>query len=378
VNTFLSDAQLALQEQFLKFVAEQISPIARELDSEKISAKEALSRLSKGGYLGMTVPKEYGGQGHSAVELVLFVEALAAASAGLGLALASHYSVIELIVKYGTETQKSRYLSHLASGELIGAQAFGEEMAGSDFKAVQTTARLENSDVVLTGEKTWVVNGDLAGLFAVLAKDGENLGIYLVDSAPSATVVVGANKAKLGLRSAGTCDLTFNNHKISAENYLGVRVSGAEVEKQVDAVFNLSKTIVAAAAVGIADETLKFSAERALMREQFGHSISKFQGIQWKLADHSVETEAARLLTYRAAWSHADEPGEFRKYAAMAKMFAAKVARFHSGEAVQIFGMLGASTELPVERLFRDGKLTEVFEGTSEIQKVILKEELGV
>jgi len=377
VNTFLSSGQLALQEQYLKFVAEQIAPLAMALDTEQVSSKEAMTLLAKGGYLGLTVPREYGGQGLGALELVLFAEALASASAGLALALASHYSVIELINKFGSDTQKSRYLSQMASGDLIGAQAFGEEMAGSDYKAVQTTASGDSSGCLLSGEKTWVVNGQMAGLVAVLAKSGTDLAIFLVDGTPSSNIVVGPNKAKFGLRSAATCDLTFKDCKVSAENKLASG-STTDVEAQVDAVLNLSKTVVAAAAVGIADEALKFSAEHARTREQFGQPISKFQGIQWKLADHSVEAQAARLLTYRAAWSHGEEPGDFRKFAAMAKLFATKVARVHSGEAVQIFGMLGASPDSPVERLFRDGKLTEVFEGTSELQKVVLKEELGV
>ncbi|CAN5399594.1 acyl-CoA dehydrogenase [soil metagenome] len=388
MNTFLSSGQLALQEQYLKFVAEQIAPLAMPLDTEQVSSKEALSLLAKGGYLGLTVPREYGGQGLGALELTLFAEALATASAGLSLALASHYSVIELINKFGSDTQKSRYLSQMASGDLIGAQAFCEEMAGSDFKAVQTTAKGDSaSGWQLNGEKTWVVNGQLAGLIAVLAKvksssdsapaaDSE-LAIFLVDGSPSTSIEVGANRAKFGLRSASTCDLTFREYKATSEHKLASATS-AELEKQVNAVLDLSKTVVAAAAVGIAEEALKFSAEHARTREQFGQPISKFQGIQWKLADHSVESQAARLLTYRAAWSHDEEPADFRKFAAMAKLFATKVARVHSGEAVQIFGMLGASPDSPVERLYRDGKLTEVFEGTSELQKVVLKEELGV
>jgi len=380
VNTFLSSGQLTLQEQYLKFVAEQIAPLAMALDTEQVSSKEALTLLAKGGYLGLTVPREYGGQGLGATELVLFAEALAGASAGLSLALASHYSVIELINKFGSETQKSRYLSQLATGDLIGAQAFGEEKAGSDFKAVQTTATADSSaGWLLSGEKTWVVNGQLAGLMAVLARTGadDQLSIFLVDGTPSSTIEIGVNKAKFGLRSAATCDITFKEYKATSENKLASATS-AEVEAQVNAVLDLSKTVVAAAAVGIAEEALKFSAEHARTREQFGQPISKFQGIQWKLADHSVESQAARLLTYRAAWSHDEEPGDFRKFAAMAKLFATKVARVHSGEAVQIFGMLGASPDSPVERLYRDGKLTEIFEGTSELQKVVLKEELGV
>ncbi len=380
MNTFLSSGQLTLQEQYLKFVAEQIAPLAMTLDTEQVSSKEALALLAKSGYLGLTVPREYGGQGLGATELVLLAEALAGASAGLSLALASHYSVIELINKFGSETQKSRYLSQLATGDLIGAQAFGEEKAGSDFKAVQTTATNDSSSGwLLSGEKTWVVNGQLAGLMAVLARTGadDQLSIFLVDGTPSSSIHIGENKAKFGLRSAATCDITFKEYKASSENKLASGTS-AEVEAQVNAVLDLSKTVVAAAAVGIAEEALKFSAEHARTREQFGQPISKFQGIQWKLADHSVESQAARLLTYRAAWSHDEEPGDFRKFAAMAKLFASKVARVHSGEAVQIFGMLGASPDSPVERLYRDGKLTEIFEGTSELQKVVLKEELGV
>jgi len=380
VNTFLSSGQLTLQEQYLKFVAEQIAPLALALDTEQVSSKEALTLLAKGGYLGLTVPREYGGQGLGATELVLFAEALAGASAGLSLALASHYSVIELINKFGSETQKSRYLSQLATGDLIGAQAFGEEKAGSDFKAVQTTATADSSaGWLLSGEKTWVVNGQLAGLMAVLARTGadDQLSIFLVDGTPSTNIEIGPNKAKFGLRSAATCDITFKEYKATSENKLASATS-AEVEAQVNAVLDLSKTVVAAAAVGIAEEALKFSAEHARTREQFGQPISKFQGIQWKLADHSVESQAARLLTYRAAWSHDEEPGDFRKFAAMAKLFATKVARVHSGEAVQIFGMLGASPDSPVERLYRDGKLTEIFEGTSELQKVVLKEEVGL
>ncbi|MBA4077071.1 MAG: hypothetical protein C0508_18690 [Cyanobacteria bacterium PR.023] len=380
MNTFLSSGQLTLQEQYLKFVAEQIAPLAMALDTEQVSSKEALTLIAKGGYLGLTVPREYGGQGLGATELVLFAEALAGASAGLSLALASHYSVIELINKFGSETQKSRYLSQLATGDLIGAQAFGEEKAGSDFKAVQTTATADSSaGWLLSGEKAWVVNGQLAGLMAVLARTGadDQLSIFLVDGTPSSNIEVGVNKAKFGLRSAATCDITFKEYKATSENKLA-SATGAEVEAQVNAVLDLSKTVVAAAAVGIAEEALKFSAEHARTREQFGQPISKFQGIQWKLADHSVESQAARLLTYRAAWSHDEEPGDFRKFAAMAKLFASKVARVHSGEAVQIFGMLGASPDSPVERLYRDGKLTEIFEGTSELQKVVLKEELGV
>ncbi len=379
MNTFLSTAQQALQEQYLKFTEEHILPVARDLDSGKLSPREALSAMASGGYLGLTVPKEYGGQGLSLVELVLFTEAVSTANGGLGLALASHYSVVELVKNFGTDTQKSRYLSHLAAGELIGAQAFGEEQAGSDYQAVQTTVKVDGS-AILSGEKTWVTNGEHAGLLAVLAKNGDDLAIYLVDGNPSSTMSVGENKGKVGMRAAASNDIKFTDHKVPAENRLGgvEGVGAGTTEKQINHVLDFSKTVLAGAALGLVDEALKFAAERARTRQQFGGPISQFQAVQWKLADLSTDVTAARLLTYRAAWSQDGEPAEFRKFAAMAKFFAAKAARYHSGEAVQIFGVLGASTESPVERLYRDSKLTEIFEGTSEIQKVVIKEELGV
>jgi alkylation response protein AidB-like acyl-CoA dehydrogenase len=376
VNTFLSSSQLVLQEQYLQFVKAEIAPCSTDLESGKLSPQHGLDLLAKAGYLALTIPREYGGQGLELIELVLFTEAISAVSAGLGLALASHYAVVELIKQHGSETQKSRYLSHLAKGELVGAQAFGEEMAGSDFRAVSATAVKKGNQLFITGEKTWVVNGQAAGLLAVLVKLDEELAIVLVDGTPSASMKVGDDIAKLGLHAAFTNNISFNDHPVAIENLLGDSQAGSD-EKVLDA-FDVSKTVVAAVAVGVAEEALKHSAERARTREQFGQPISKFQGIQWKLADHSVESDAARLMTYRAAWSQKGAPHEFRKFAAMAKAFAARVARFHSGEAVQIFGMLGASVDSPVERLYRDAKLTELFEGTTDYQKVIVQDELGV
>lgn len=376
MNTFLSSSQLALQEQYLQFVKTEIEPISAALESGKVSPQQGLDALAKAGYLALTVPREYGGQGLELIELVLFTEALSAASAGLGLALASHYAVVELIKKYGSDTQKSRYLSHLAKGELVGAQAFGEELAGSDFQAVAAVAVKKDKQLTLTGEKTWVVNGQAAGLLAVLVKIEGELAVVLVDGTPSNTMTVSVDIPKLGLHAAFTNNITFKDHVVAGENLLGESTSGTDA--RVLAAFDVSKTVVAAVAVGIAEEALKFSAERARTREQFGQPISKFQGVQWKLADHSVESDAARLLTYRAAWSQIGAPEEFRKFAAMAKSYAARVARVHSSEAVQIFGMLGASLDSPVEQLYRDAKLTELFEGTTEYQKVIVQEELGV
>jgi acyl-CoA dehydrogenase len=382
VNTFLSLAHKAAQDEYLKFVADNLAGMAQDLDQGRVSCKDALATLARSGYLGINVPTSYGGRGGTLLDLTLFAEIISGYAAGLGLALASHYTVVELLLQFGTEQQKSRYLPLLAKGELLGAQAFGEVNAGSDYKAVATEVKVSGSNASINGAKAWVVNGEIAQLLAVLAKDGADLSLWLVDIEPGAApagIKVGPAHSKLGLRASIVNDLTFVDHTVALDNRIGgAEVKADQVEKALLNALDVSKTIMAGAALGLADRALELSAERARTHEQFGQPISKFQGIQWKLADLSMDRHAAQLLTYRAAWSQIDEPEKFHQYAAMAKMFAAKVARVHSSEAVQVFGVMGASSEEDVERLYRDAKLTELFEGTSEYQKVIIKEELGV
>lgn len=391
MNTFLSTEQTALQQEIKAFVDKEIHPVARELDSDEASKTsrfgptDALARLAAAGHLGHTVGKDMGGTGRDFVDLILIVEQIAKGCAGLGLAMASHYQVLHLLDQYGSDSLKSRYLPHLVKGEMVGAQAFGEERAGSDYKAVETAIKSASGNkLIIQGKKSWVVNGTESALLAVLAKDAETneLVLAVVDSQADVPAIKrGANKAKMGLKAASCNDIEFVDAEIPAEN---VVLRGKAAEDAVDHLFSISKTIVAAAAVGLAEAALGVSADYARGRfvggtaQEGGANIAKFQGIQWKIADLSTESTAARLLTYRAAWSLAGAPEDFRKFAAMAKLFASRVARFHSSEAVQIFGMLGASPDSPVERIYRDSKLTEIFEGTSEIQKVILKDELGV
>lgn len=373
MNTFLSAAQKSLQEQYLKFVNEVVAPHAADLDAGKACSKDMLTKLSQAGYLGITVPKELGGQGGDLLDAVLFVEALAGHSAGLAMALASHFSVIEVISRYGAEL-KTRYLPLLARGEMIGAQAFSEDKAGSDLSGCQTSFSSSSSsaaDAKLTGTKTWVVNADMPALFAVLAKDENGFKVFLVDSQNNA-LALSERKSTMGFRSARFFDVEFKGAKASAEALSG---DGLVIAA---AALDLSKVLIAGAALGLMNVGIKLAAERANSREQFGAPIAKYQGVQWKLADFSTESAASQMLTYRAAWSHAAEPEEFRKYAAMAKSYASRSARLHSAEAVQIFGVMGISCDEPLERIYRDAKLTEVLEGTSEVQKVILKEQLGV
>lgn len=375
MNTFLSTSQKALQEQYIKFVEGVITPQAQDLDNGKACLKEVMSKFAQAGYLGITIPKEFGGQGGTLLDLVLLSEAVAEQAAGLSVALASHYSVVATLLKAGSDSQKSRYLPLLARGEMFGAQAFSEENAGSDLNAVETTFTADGSAFKLSGVKTWVVNAGLPALFAVLGHDKDNkLVCFIVDNSEASAIHVSERKAIMGFHSASIADVTFKDFAVPADNQL---VCDCALDL-VNSALDVSKTVVAGAAIGLAQKALLLSADRANGRVQFGAPIAKNQGVQWKLADLSTESSAARLLTYRAAWAQTAEADKFAQFAAMAKLFASRVVRFYSGEAVQIFGMLGASSESPIERIYRDAKLTELFEGTSDLQKVIIKEKLGV
>ena len=375
MNTFLSTSQKALQEQYIKFVEGVITPQAQDLDNGKACLKEVMSKFAQAGYLGITIPKEFGGQGGTLLDLVLLSEAVAEQAAGLSVALASHYSVVATLLKAGSDSQKSRYLPLLARGEMFGAQAFSEENAGSDLNAVETTFTADGSAFKLSGVKTWVVNAGLPALFAVLGHDKDNkLVCFIVDNSEASAIHVSERKAIMGFHSASIADVTFKDFAVPADNQL---VCDCALDL-VNSALDVYKTVVAGAAIGLAQKALLLSADRANGRVQFGAPIAKNQGVQWKLADLSTQSSAARLLTYRAAWAQTAEADKFAQFAAMAKLFASRVARFHSGEAVQIFGMLGASSESPIERIYRDAKLTELFEGTSDLQKVIIKEKLGV
>lgn len=376
--TILSSAQQAQKETYLGFALEHLAPIAKSIEERQSSLKEFLQKAGQKGYLGITVPKEYGGQGFPFLYAVMLAEALGQHEPGLGLTLASHVAVAELLNKFGSDSQKSRYLPLLARGECLGSLAFTEASAGSDFQAVQSKVRLEKGNPQLTGVKTWVVNADISGLLVVLARNEANLVMHLVDMAPASTIKVSADKQKLGLRSAATNDVEFAAHPLQADSLIGAGNSDEAVNEQVLFALDLAKVIVAAAAVGLVQGALDVAATHARGREQFGEPIANFQAIQWKLADISAESRAARLLTYRAAWSKDESPEEFRRDAAMCKSFATKTARNHSGEALQILGAAGLSSDSPLERFYRDAKVMEVCEGTSEYQKVLLTQELGI
>lgn len=378
MNTFLSAEQEAVRQSYMSFANEHIAPLAKELESHKTCLKDFLQNLGQKGYLGIAVPREYGGQGQSFVFCALFAEAVGTVEPGIGLSLANHYAIIEVLKRYGTETQKSRYLPLLARGEALGTIAFSEEKAGTDFRAVVSTVAKHADGFVLNGKKTWVVNGEFAGLALVLAKSAETndgLSLILVDCTDKAQQCTG-DAGRLGLKSAYLNTVEFKDQKLSPEANIAHSKDAAD---QI-AIFSMdvAKVIMAAAAVGLNFAAMSEALEYARTREQFGSTIGQFQGIQWKLADMGTEGEAARLHVMRAAWSLEDEPETFSKNAAMCKWFAAKVARHHSGEALQVMGASGLMEENKVEKLYRDAKAMEICLGTSEAQKLQLVDLLEI
>ncbi len=386
VNTFLSSDQEALLSRYRAFVQEHVLPVADALDEGNYNVRELFAALGQEGHLGAAVSKEYGGQGAPFLNFVLLTETIAEVEPGLALSLAAHAQVMELVSKFGTDKQKSRYLPLLARGECIGAFALNEENAGSDYSALQTTAKAKDGKIAISGSKTWVVNGSVANLLLIVAKvekgDDKRLSIWLTDFENNSAIKVGANRKKLGLRSAATNDIVFNELLLESDSYLGstdpaTAADDRAIDEAIQHAFDISKVTVASAAIGLLGHAVNSSVERARTREQFGGNIGKLQAIQWKLADMSTESAAARLLTYRAGWAKDGAPEEFRKFAAMCKFFAARAARIHSSETVQIFGALGLSDDEPIEKMYRDAKAMEIAEGTSEIQKNVVAQQVG-
>lgn len=374
MNTFLSESQESLLEEYRAFVKETITPIAWDLTKDNSQTKDILQKLAQAGYLGITVPKEYGGSGKTFIEAVLLSEAIGESEPGICLSLSAHYAVIDLINRYGTDTHKSRYLPLLARGEYIGAIAVNEANAGTDFRA----ARSKCANDKLDGEKTWVVNADIASIFAVTAlygQAGEQPCLRLVDSPDRNGITFSGTRRIFGLSSAHINDIKFAGYELGKESLL---CDDSKADEAIDFAFCVAKTLLAAACVGMVESSTVACADHAKEREQFGQKLSQFQAIQWKLADMSTEAAASRLLTYRAAWSKDAKPEDFKRNAAMCKVFASKAARVHSAEAVQIMGSFGISEDSAVERFYRDAKVMEVLGGTSEAQKLELVKELGV
>jgi len=375
----LSDEQKLFQKTIREFCEREIKPIADKIDKEEYSSEDLYKKMGQMGLMGMTVPQKYGGAGIDRISYMIALEEISRVSGSVGLTVEAHNSLgIGHIYEHGTEEQRKKYLPKLCSGQGFAAWALTEPNAGSDAAAAQTTAVLDKDEWVINGAKQFITSGDIADVIVVMAMTDKSKGAKGI----SAIIVekdtpgfkVGQLEDKLGLRGSHTAQLFFEDCRVPKENLLGEKGMGFIGAMNI---LDRGRTAIGAMSVGIARAALEDAIEYAKQRQQFGRPISKFQAIQWMIADMATEIDAARLLVYRAAYME-DQNIRFTKEASMAKLFASEMAMRATRKAIQIFGGYGYTTEYPVERYFRDIKLCEIGEGTSEVQRLVISRQLGL
>jgi alkylation response protein AidB-like acyl-CoA dehydrogenase len=368
----LTADQRAIQTLTRELAEAEIVPNATSWDREHRFPDELYPKLAVLGLMGVCVPEEYGGAGADFLSYILVLEELSRADAGVGVTVAVHTSATTLpILSYGTEEQRSRFVPPLARGEQLGAFALTESGSGSDAGALRTTAERDGDGWVLTGSKQWITNGSRARTFVLFARTdpttagARGVSCFILDAEH---VRVTREEEKLGLNSSTTSDLVIEGARVGRDRLLHDEDRGFRVAM---ATLDGGRIGIAAQALGIAQAAFDVASAYAQEREQFGRRIGDFQAIQWKLADMSTEIDAARLLTYRAAWLK-QEGRPHTAEGAKAKLFASEMARRQTAEAIQILGGYGYTKEFPVERFYRDAKITEIYEGTSEIQRLVI------
>lgn len=374
----LTDEQRDIQRMTRDFADERLVKQAAQWDRDHGFPPEVLAELGELGLLGVCVPEEYGGAGADYLSFILVLEELSRADAGLGVTVAVNTSLGTMpILDFGTEEQKREWVPRLASGEVIGAYALTEPASGSDAASITTSARKDGAGYRLNGAKQFITNAGFAGLFVVMARTGPpdsgagGITAFLVDAAAEG-LSLGREEEKLGLNSSSTRGLTLADVWVPDAARLGGEGEGFTIAMQT---LDGGRIGIAAQAIGITQAAFEVATAYALERRQFGKPIAEFQAIRWKLADMDKDLEAARLLTYKAAWMRMDGR-PVTVAGARAKLFASEMARRHSAEAVQILGGYGYTKEFPVERFYRDAKITEIYEGTSEVQRIVISREL--
>jgi alkylation response protein AidB-like acyl-CoA dehydrogenase len=372
VDFELTAEQREIQAVAREFAAAEIEPHAAAWDRAHAFPPALLAQLGELGLLGVCVPETYGGAGADFLSYVLVLEELSRADAGVGVTVAVHTSACTLpLLEFGTEEQRSRFVPPLARGEQIGCFALTEPGSGSDAGALRTRAEPVDGGWRLSGTKQWITNGSFGGTFLVFARtDPEIAGARGVSAfvLDADAVEVTREEEKLGLNSSSTADLAFDGVFVERDRLLHEEGRGFRIAMST---LDGGRIGIAAQAVGIAQAAYDVAREYAKEREAFGRPIGEFQAIQWKLADMSTEIDAARLLTYRAAWLK-QNGAPHTEAGAKAKLFASEMARRQTAEAIQILGGYGYTKEFPVERYYRDAKVTEIYEGTSEIQRLVI------
>ena len=377
----LSKEQEMLRKLFRDFAENEVKPLATMVDEEEMFPENTVKKMAELGMLGIYFPKEYGGAGADVLSYVMAVEELSKVCGTTGVILSAHTSLCcAPIYENGTPEQKAKYLPKLCKGEWLGAFGLTEPGAGTDAQGQQTTAVLDESgeNWVLNGSKIFITNAGYADVFVIFAmtdKEKGNKGIsaFIVEKGTPG-FKVGAHEKKMGIRGSSTCELIFEDCVVPKENLLGERDKGFKIAMMT---LDGGRIGIAAQSLGIAqgciDQTLPYIQQRI----QFGRRISQFQNTQFQLADLQTKVDAARLLVYRAA--QAKQDGEaYSHLAAMAKLFASDVANQVTRECVQLVGGYGYSREYPFERMMRDAKITEIYEGTSEVQRMVISGWMGV
>jgi len=372
----LTDEQQMMQDMVRNFAKSEIEPFIPRMEAGEFP-REVLKKMGKLGLMGITVPEKYGGSEMDFVSYILAIKELSKVSAVVGVILSVHTSVgTNPIMYFGNDEQKDRYLPKMASGEYLGAFCLTESSSGSDAGALKTRAVKDGDDYVINGSKMFITNGGEADVYIVFASTNpaeKSYGItaFIVDK-DTPGLIIGKDENKMGLHGSRTVELIFENMRVPATNRLGEEGQGFKI-----AMSNLDvgRIGIAAQALGIAEASLEAATDYAKERVQFGKPISMQQGIGFKLSDMATAVEASRLLVYRAAQLRA-EGLPCGKEASMAKLFASKTAVDGSIEAIQVFGGYGYTEDYPVERYFRDAKVTEIYEGTSEIQRIVISKHL--
>jgi len=372
VDFQLSADQLAIQALARELADGEIAPNAAEWDRDQRFPDELIPKLAELGLMGVCVPEEYGGAGADFLSYVLVLEELSRADAGVGVTVAVHTSATTLpLLAFGTDEQRERFVPPLARGEHLGAFALTEPGSGSDAGSLRTSAAPDADGWLLNGSKQWITNGSRAGTFVLFARTdsttagARGVSCFVLDAEH---VRITREEEKLGLHSSTTSDLVLEDARVGRDRLLHEEGRGFRVAM---ATLDGGRIGIAAQAVGIAQAAYDVARAYAADREQFGRRIGDFQAIQWKLADMATDIDAARLLTYRAAWLK-QEGRPHAADGAKAKLFASEMARHQTAEAIQILGGYGYTREFPVERYYRDAKITEIYEGTSEIQRLVI------
>lgn len=369
----LSEEHEMIRKMVRDFARNEVAPTAAERDEEERFDRALFDQMADLGLTGIPWPEEYGGIGSDYLAYVIAVEELSRVCASTGVTLSAHTSLAGWpIFKFGTEEQKQKFLRPMAEGKKIGAYGLTEPGSGSDAGGMRTTAKRDGDHYILNGSKIFITNGGIADIYVVFAlTDPESkqrgTSAFIVES-DALGFSVGKKESKLGIRSSPTTEIMFEDCRIPAENLLGEEGQGFKIAMQT---LDGGRNGIAAQAVGIAQGALDASVEYARERHQFGKPIAAQQGIGFKLADMATSVEAARLLTYQAAWLES-EGLPYGKESAMSKVFAGDTAMKVTTEAVQVFGGYGYTKDYPVERFMRDAKITQIYEGTQEIQRLVI------